>query len=97
MLQRLFWIGWGGVLFSTYLVDHFASNTSDKTGAVLVRCAAKNLKGTDGAGPKAEATRPSNDVHLLTNVVYRASLFALRGVGVADARTHGPMVQTRMP
>ena len=24
LLQALFWIGWGGVLFSTYLVDHFA-------------------------------------------------------------------------
>ena len=24
VLQALFWIGWGGVLFSTYLVDHFA-------------------------------------------------------------------------
>jgi protein-S-isoprenylcysteine O-methyltransferase Ste14 len=23
-LQALFWIGWGGVLVSTYLVDHFA-------------------------------------------------------------------------
>jgi protein-S-isoprenylcysteine O-methyltransferase Ste14 len=23
VLQGLFWIGWGGVLFSTYLVDHF--------------------------------------------------------------------------
>src|SRR5216110_2770253 len=24
LLQALFWIGWGGVLVSTYLVDHFA-------------------------------------------------------------------------
>jgi protein-S-isoprenylcysteine O-methyltransferase Ste14 len=24
MLQGLFWMGWGGVLFSTYLVDHFS-------------------------------------------------------------------------
>src|SRR6185295_2935812 len=24
LLLALFWIGWGGVLFSTYLVDHFA-------------------------------------------------------------------------
>jgi len=24
VLQALFWMGWGGVLFSTYLVDHFA-------------------------------------------------------------------------
>jgi protein-S-isoprenylcysteine O-methyltransferase Ste14 len=24
LLQGLFWMGWGGVLFSTYLVDHFS-------------------------------------------------------------------------
>ncbi|MDQ5846838.1 MAG: isoprenylcysteine carboxylmethyltransferase family protein, partial [Acidobacteriota bacterium] len=24
LLQALFWMGWGGVLFSTYLVDHFS-------------------------------------------------------------------------
>jgi len=24
VLQGLFWMGWGGVLFSTYLVDHFS-------------------------------------------------------------------------
>jgi len=24
LLQALFWMGWGGVLFSTYLIDHFA-------------------------------------------------------------------------
>jgi protein-S-isoprenylcysteine O-methyltransferase Ste14 len=24
LLTALFWIGWGGVLFSTYLVDHFS-------------------------------------------------------------------------
>jgi protein-S-isoprenylcysteine O-methyltransferase Ste14 len=24
LLQGIFWMGWGGVLFSTYLIDHFA-------------------------------------------------------------------------